>query len=363
MHLSSLRSRWIRPTPLLLGAAALWPLADAFLPAGMQVIEPLRTVFIYAILALGLNVVTGFTGLLNLGVAAFMAIGAYAFGILTCEIYPFQIGFWPALFATLGIGAFAGFLLGAPLLRLRGDYLAIVTLGFGEIVQDVLKNLDGITKGTQGINPLPGPTFLASASEESGSSFFGLTWRELGVEDSTAWYYTLWTLLVLCIIAVRHLERSRTGRAWLSVREDELASRAMGIRVDRVKLIAFSTGASLAAFAGALAASGLSSTGEPANYDFQISILAVCIVIVGGVGSVSGILVGALVMIGINSIVLSKAADWIAASGLSSSDNVLLSPSNWKFLLFGLALVLMVHLRPQGILPPSLEDEPGGDEA
>ncbi len=333
--------RW-RPGPIviLLGLAALVPVLDLLLPAAFALSEAVRTVFLYAILALGLNVVTGYAGLLNLGIAAFMAVGAYAFGILTCEIYPFQFGFWSALALTLPIGAAAGVILGAPTLGLRGDYLAIVTMGFGEIVQDVLKNLDSITKGMQGINPLPAP------------ALGGEQWT---ADDERKWFYLLFVLLALTVLAVRNLERSRLGRAWFSIREDELASRAMGIRAERAKLVAFATGAALAAFAGGLSASLLSSTGEPNNYDFQVSILALCIVIVGGIGSIAGVLVGALVMVGLNSIVLVKATAWMAAQGIGSQGNVLLSPNNWKFLIFGLALVIAVRVKPDGLLPPRLE--------
>ncbi len=334
----------------LLLLAALWPLADMVLPERLHVLEPMRTVFTFAILALGLNVVTGFTGLLNLGVAAFMAIGAYTFGIATCEIYPFQVGFWGGLLLTLPIGAAVGMILGAPLLRLRGDYLAIVTLGFGEIVQDVLKNLDVISKGTQGINPLPAPSFLGA----QGS----WRWGALEATDELGWYYLLLGLLTLAVWACRNLERSRIGRAWVSLREDELAARSMGIRVERAKLVAFAVGAALAAASGGLFAAAISSTGEPSNYDFQVSILALCIVIVGGTGSVAGVLLGSLVMVGANSIVLTKFSEWITESGWGASGGVLTSPNNWKFLIFGLVLVLMVRFRPQGIMPPVLEGHP-----
>ncbi|MSR68748.1 MAG: branched-chain amino acid ABC transporter permease [Phycisphaerales bacterium] len=333
--------RW-RPGPIvcILGIAAVLPLIELFLPQPAHVSEAVRGVFLYAILALGLNVVTGYAGLLNLGIAAFMAIGAYAFAILTCEIYPFQIGFWPGLLLTLPVGALAGFLLGAPTLRLRGDYLAIVTLGFGEIVQDVLKNLDVVTKGTQGINPVPAP------------SLGGTMWT---AEDEYKWYYLLLALLIVVILAIRNLERSRLGRAWFSIREDELASRSMGIRVERIKMLAFSAAAAIAAFAGGLSTSVLSSTGEPSNYDFQVSILALCIVIVGGIGSIVGVLVGALVMIGLNSIVLVKATAVLETMGIGGQSNVLLSPNNWKYLIFGLALVLAVRLKPHGLVPPRIE--------
>ncbi len=336
--------RW-RPGPIfiILAIAACIPLLDQLLPDRLQLSEAVRGVFLYAILALGLNVVTGYAGLLNLGIAAFMAIGAYAFGILTCEIYPFQLGFWPALALTIPIGALAGFLLGAPTLGLRGDYLAIVTLGFGEIVQDVLKNLDVVTKGTQGINPLPAP------------AFGGHEWT---ADDEYKWYYLFFSILVVTVVAVRNLERSRLGRAWFSIREDEIASRSMGIRVERVKMVAFATAAAIAALAGGLSASVLSSTGEPSNYDFQVSILALCIIIVGGIGSTAGVLVGALVMIGLNSIVLVKATAWMASQGIGSQSNVFLSPNNWKFLIFGLALVLAVRLKPSGLVPPRIERAP-----
>lgn len=333
--------RW-RPGPIIciLALAAALPALELLLPQPAHISEAVRGVFLYAILALGLNIVTGYAGLLNLGIAAFMAIGAYAFAILTCEIYPFQLGFWPGLLLTLPIGALAGFLLGAPTLRLRGDYLAIVTLGFGEIVQDVLKNLETVTKGTQGINPVPAP------------SFGGTMWT---ADDEYKWYYLFLALLIVVILAIRNLERSRLGRAWFSIREDELASRSMGIRIERTKMLAFSAAAAIAAFAGGLSASVLSSTGEPSNYDFQVSILALCIVIVGGIGSIAGVLVGALVMIGLNSIVLVKATAALDAMGISGQSNVLLSPNNWKYLIFGLALVLAVRLKPHGLVPPRIE--------
>jgi branched-chain amino acid transport system permease protein len=329
---------------ILLLAALLLPFLDR-MAGGLGVLDQMKSIFIYAVLGLALNVVTGFTGLLHLGIAAFMAIGVYSFGILTAEIYPFQLGFWPALFLTIPIGAFAGFLLGAPTLGLRGDYLAIVTLGFGEIVQDVLRNLETITKGTQGINPLPSPKLPAP---EAWGGTNG--WYEFQADSPVPWYYLLLALLVVAVIANRHLEHSRIGRAWMSVREDDLASKAMGIPPVKTKLLAFATAAALASFAGGLWASSLGSTGEPSNYDFQVSILALCIVIVGGMGNISGVLVGAFVMVGANDILLQKIFSAMAAADIRS-DSVFLSPNNWKFMLFGLALVLMMRFKPDGLLP------------
>jgi branched-chain amino acid transport system permease protein len=335
--------RFLQPGWIMLAGAVLLGLLDR--PLGLNLLDPMRGVLVFALLGLGLNVVTGFTGLLHLGMAAFMAIGAYAFAISTCDIYPFQLGFWPALGVTAIAGAAAGFLLGAPTLGLRGDYLAIVTLGFGEIVQDVMKNLDAITKGTQGINPLPAPSLPVVG--------------EFGT-DERPWYWLFLALLVLAVKFCRNLERSRTGRAWLAVREDQLAASCMGIAPIPVKMYAFATGAALAALAGGLWASLYQSTGEPGNYDFQISILALCIVIVGGMGSIDGVLVGALAMIGVANIVLPKLASWMQAQGIVNPSNVLGSPNNWKYLVFGVVLMVMMRVRPDGLLPARLERAGGG---
>lgn len=320
----------------LLAAACLLPALDTVLPREFRFAELMRPIFIFAVLGLGLNIVTGFTGLLNLGVAAFMAIGAFAYAILTCDIYPFQLGFWIALPLTLAVGATAGVVLGLPTIRLRGDYLAIVTLGFGEMVQDSLKNLESITKGVQGINPLPPPSILSYT---------------LGPERPLAWYYLLLGLLAVVVLACRNLELSRVGRAWISMREDELAATCMGIPPVKVKLLAFAMGASLCSLSGALWAAYLGSSGEPGNYDFMVSILALCIVIVGGMGNISGVLLGALVMVGFNSILLVKLTDFLQDRGLISGTNVISVPSNWKYMIFGLALVLMMRFKPEGLLP------------
>ena len=360
-------SLFTRGQCIVLALLAATPLLDLAFPS-IQLSGPMRTVVVYAILALGLNVVVGWTGLLNLGIAAFMAIGAYAFGILTAEVYPFQVGFWWALLLSGAIGAFAGWLLGAPTLRLRGDYLAIVTLGFGEIVQDGLKNLQAITKGTEGINPLPKPTVPFGAAIQSGLEIVGIAsapaatkaaegvvaassnWFEISSATPARWFYLYLILLAVVIFFCRNLEFSRLGRQWFAVREDELAARCMAIEPDKAKLKAFAAGAALAAIAGALFASHLASTGEPANYDFQVSILALCIVIVGGIGSITGVVLGAIVMVGLSNVVLPALTQAMQRAGIGSTENVLSSPDNYKYLIFGLALVLMMRFRPDGIV-------------
>ncbi len=310
------------------------------LPAALQISGSLRTVFIFAIIGLGLNVVTGMCGLLNLGSAGFMAIGVYSYAILTSSIYPFQIGFWPGLLAAMLCAAASGLMLGLPAIRLRGDYLAIVTLGFGEIVQDLLRNLDGITKGTQGINPLPYP------------SLFGYT---LSSADHSAWYYLLATVLAATLWISYNLEHSRHGRMWFAIREDELAARSMGIYIVRAKLLAFSCSAAFAGLAGALWASYFSSTGEPGNYDFNLSVLVLCIIIVGGLSSIRGVVLGSIIMVGINSIVLDRLARFLGTSDSSSAAAIFLSPTNWKYMIFGLVLILMMRFRPEGILGPTTQ--------
>ncbi len=328
----------------------LLPVIDSYLPQDLVTSDLLRPIFIFAILGLGLNIVVGYTGLLNLGVAGFMAIGAYTYSILTCDIYPFRFGFWSAVPSAIVMGAVAGILLGLPTIRLRGDYLAIVTLGFGEIIQDSLKNLEVITKGIQSINPLPNPTVLKLRFEGIQPVFFA---EALTAEDYRPWYYLFLAILLVAILLVRNLERSRFGRALISIREDELASSCMGIHPVKNKLLAFAFGASLCSLAGALYASHLGSSGEPGNYDFLVSVVALCIVIVGGMGSIPGVLLGAVVMIGFNSILLVKLNTFLMQQGLVSTENVFSQPNNWKYFIFGFALILTMRYRPEGLLPVS----------
>ncbi len=323
---------------LLLLIATIVPIVDLISPNLLDLTTTLRPIIVFSLLALGLNIVTGSTGLLHLGVSGFMAIGAYAYAISSCDIYPFQFGFWGSLIVAAAIGGLIGLFLGFPTLRLRGDYLAIVTLGFGEILQDVIRNLDLITKGTQGINPLPTP------------SLFSI---QLTSNDGVIWYYLYLAILSGVVFINRNLLTSRIGRSFVAVREDELAASCMGVPTVRVKLQAFTIGAAICSLAGALWACHLGSTGEPGNFDFQISIITLCIVIVGGLGSISGVLLGAIIVIGFNSIVLVKLSQILADAGWVSSGDVFLTPNNWKYAVFGLALILMMRVKPDGLIPYS----------
>lgn len=329
-------------TWVLAGVAFAIPLLDLLLTnvgLGRWAIgnEVAQRVLIFTLMGLGLNVVVGYTGLLHLGVAAFMAIGVYAHAIFTCSIYPFQLGFWISLVLAPLVGVLAGLLLGSPTLRLRGDYLAIVTLGFGEITQDVLKNLDAITKGAQGINPIPPPSL-------PGYTFDASTY--------VPWYFLYLAILLVVILLVRSLEESRLGRQWVAIREDELAAGCIGIQSTRAKLLAFAITAGICGLAGVLYSTRLETTAEPTTYDFNVSITVLCILIVGGMGSIRGVLVGAAIVMGFD-ILLKKVTEAAQQAGLASSTNVFLTPTNWKYLIFGLALVLMMRFRPEGILPSS----------
>ena len=310
---------------------------------GMQ----LTYIFIYAILALGLNVVVGYTGLLHLGIAAFFGIGAYIAGILTVPAYPFQIGFTAALVCSTVGAALLGVLLGAPTLRLRGDYLAIVTLGFGEVTRFTLRNLEEITAGTRGLNPVPPPVLPAILSGPLARLGIQPDWSL----DYRLFYYLSLGVLLIVIVLLRNLERSRLGRAWVAIREDELAATCMGINAARVKLSAFALGCGLAGLAGSLYATTLTSTAGPDAFDFNRSIIMLCCIILGGLGSIRGTLLGVVLLIGFDNVVAPMLDGLVQSANLNPDGGGLLTFSNWKLAIFGLALILMMRFRPEGLLP------------
>jgi branched-chain amino acid transport system permease protein len=340
--------RWL-PEIIALAVLLLYPL----LPLSPALGGQLGNIFVFAILALGLNVVVGQTGLLHLGIAAFFGLGAYCIGILTASpTYPFQFDFLVALaIATCGTAA-VGLMLGAPVLRLRGDYLALVTLGFGEVVRFALRNLEEITNGTRGLGPIPPPTF---------GRWIGLNldWSQ----DFRPFYFLNLFFLALVVVVLRNLERSKLGRAWTAIREDELAATCMGINAARVKLAAFAVGAAVAGMAGGLYATRLGNTAQPDAYDFNRSIMMLCCIILGGLGSIRGTLVGVLLLVGFDNIL----APWL--DGLAQHYNInprgyaLLTFSNWRLMIFGLALILMMRFRPEGLLPTARMRHELHDEA
>jgi branched-chain amino acid transport system permease protein len=357
---------WWRWDVLALVALALYPIflavAGAKLPDWMPQGDEISTLFIFAILALGLNVAVGYTGLLQLGIAAFFGIGVYITGILTVPSNPFQIGFAAALVMSTAGAALSGLILGAPTLRLRGDYLALVTLGFGEVVKVTLRNLERITAGAKGLNPIPGPQIPVWLQGTA-------TWLGLDGGDYRLQYYISLLMLVAVVIVLQNLERSRLGRAWVAIREDELAATCMGINPTRIKLASFAFSAGLAGLAGCLYATKLTTTADPNAYDFNRSIIMLCCVILGGLGSIRGVILGVFLLLGFDNIVSPRLDSWIQASGITESASEwvrkmtseasslpqmverLLTFSNWKLMIFWLALVLMMRLRPEGLLP------------
>ena len=270
------------------------------------------TGLIYVMLGLGLNIVVGLAGLLDLGYVAFYAVGAYSYALLN---YHFGIGFWAALPIGAGLAAFFGVLLGFPVLRLRGDYLAIVTLGFGEIIRLILENWNEFSFGPSGIANIPRP------------SFFDI---QLSLQNATIYLYYLMILLVLfTIFVVNRLQNSRIGRAWIALREDEVACEAMGVDKRKTKLTAFALGATWAGMAGVIFAAKTTFI-NPASFTIWESIIILCIVVLGGMGSIAGVIVGALILI--------LLPEYLRAF------------SEYRMLLFGALLVLMMVFRPGGIV-------------
>jgi branched-chain amino acid transport system permease protein len=305
----------------------------------------MNPIFIYVMLALGLNIVVGFAGLLDLGYAAFFAIGGYTAAFLTSAQSPlpeqYRTDFWIAMALSWLVAAAFGVILGAPTLRLRGDYLAIVTLAFGEIVPRAILNLDRYTGGSKGLNPIGRPHVGG---------------YELLASDQVQWYYLIVLVGAISVFAITRLHDSRLGRAWMAMREDEVAAASMGIDLVRTKLLAFSLGASFSGFAGSLFASMLQFI-DPFQFDFSISIMVLAMIILGGIGNIWGVMVGGVVLGVFNFILTESATGWIRGFGQTLGLPVV-SPflqavdlSNSKLMIFGLALVLLMLLRPEGLFP------------
>lgn len=304
------------------------------IPVGSE----MATLFQMAILGLGLHVVVGYTGLLQLGVAAFFGIGAYVTGILTVPSYPFQVGFLISLAGATLISAGVGWLLGAPTLRLRGDYLALVTLGFGEVVRFGIKNLEEITNGTKGLNPIPAPEVPGLDGD----------WAS----DYRYFYYLGLGILLIVILLLRNLERSRLGRAWIAIREDELAASCMGLNVAKLKLAAFALSAGIAGLAGCLYATKLGNTASPEAFGFNRSVTILCCLILGGLGNRTGVLLGVFLIVGFDNI-LAPVLDKQLQAGRGNDTTVTdyQTFTFWKLMVFGMALILIMRFRPEGLLP------------
>jgi len=308
--------------------ALLYPRLD---PDGAHV-DFLANAGAFMVLALGLNIVVGFAGLLDLGYAAFFAIGSYSYALLASGqlgASGIHVPFWVMIFLAAGIAGLFGIILGAPTLRLRGDYLAIVTLGFGEIVPQVFLNADKYTNGPNGIGSLDQPTF------------FGL---QFGL-NATPYYYVILALIALAVLVATNLRNSRLGRAWMAIREDELAARHMGINTTVTKLAAFALGASFSGAAGVVYAAKLNIV-SPDEFQFSVSVLVLSMLVLGGMGNIPGVMLGSFVLYSINYFLLPQAGPLF-----EQAFHVTVDFTNYRFMLYGTILVAMMLFRPEGLLP------------
>jgi ABC-type branched-subunit amino acid transport system permease subunit len=310
------RLRSSRQAPWVAGAVAVAILL--LLPLGTSAYwsEVLINTAIFGLLAMGLNVVVGLAGLLDLGYVAFFAIGAYTMAIFSGSgpLHFVHLQFWEILPLGVGLAMLAGVILGIPVLRLRGDYLAIVTLGFGEIIRITASNLDNVTGGAMGIADVPHPHL--------GGYDFGV--------NPVPYYYLVLGVLLLMFGVIRRLNRSRVGRAWVAIREDEVAAESMGINTFRMKLWAFAIGASTAGFAGVIQGAKINFV-SPGDFQIIISFFVLSMVVLGGMGSSLGPILGAAVIV--------------------IAPEVLRGAQDYRFLIFGAVLVLMMIFRPEGIIP------------
>jgi branched-chain amino acid transport system permease protein len=299
-------------------------------------------ILIYVMLGWGLNIVVGLAGLLDLGYVAFYAIGAYAFALLATH---FDLGFWICLPVAGLLAALWGVLLGFPVLRLRGDYLAIVTLAFGEIIRLVAINWVDLTRGYAGISGVPRATLLGlpfDDTEEGFAAFFGLEYAS--VHRTIFFYYVILAMAALTNWVVLRLRRLPIGRAWEALREDETACRALGINTTNTKLTAFALGAMFGGLAGAFY---VTSRGQgfvtPESFTFMESALILAIVVLGGMGSQVGVAIAAVVLIGGTELL--RELDWLKRVFGAGFE-----PTQYRLLLFGLAMVLVMIWKPRGLI-------------
>jgi branched-chain amino acid transport system permease protein len=375
-------------TLLIIGALLFPSFADVTTGgSGNHLVSTAADAGVYVLLAIGLNVVVGFAGLLDLGYAAFFAIGAYTYALLASSQLSgsplhteVHLPFWVLLLVAMFVAATFGAILGAPTLRLRGDYLAIVTLGFGEIVPRLFRflgagspigNWTGGVNGIAAIDPpkLPvffnGPWFGLNQPIQAISpfDFSDSTWAPMD------YYWLVLILLAVCIVLVTNLHNSRIGRAWMAVREDEVAAAASGINTVRIKLLAFAIGASFAGFAGCFYGAKLSLVSSE-NFEFVVSVSILIMVTLGGMGNIPGVILGALTIFFVQFFVLTNLPDYAVAIANAVGLGGLVNPSAngaWvglhdevqrlNYIVFGLILVTVMLLRPQGLFPSRIREQ------
>lgn len=335
------------------GGGALCLLAYPFVDRALnlQTLFAVTDAAVFVVLALGLNIVVGYAGLLDLGYAAFFAIGAYMTGILTWPPHGLEWNFWVVMWVGVAVAAVFGLLIGAPSIRARGDYLAIITLAFGEVIPIAFRNLwnlnigvgnwvlvknFNLTNGPLGLNPVGRPRILGFE--------FGF--------DPLPWYFLILAIGALVIFASHRLEDSRLGRAWIAIREDETAAACMGIDPVKTKLLAFALGASFSGFAGAFYAAKLQAI-FPELFRFQVSVMILCMVILGGMGNIKGVVLGGMFIMFFDRVILAQSTQLVRAVGemLDFAPLARVDLQLWRWFFFGATLITVMVLKPEGLLP------------
>ena len=328
----------------VVGALIVLPFAVSEL--GTTWVRITNLALLYVMLALGLNIVVGFAGLLDLGYIAFYAVGAYTYALLASPHFGLHLPFWVILPIGAAVAALFGVLLGAPTLKLRGDYLAIVTLGFGEIIRIFLNNLSrpiNITNGPQGVWGID-PFRIDGLNFSSNQTFLGLSFS-----GPIKYYYLLVVFVAVVIALTLRLQNSRIGRAWEAIREDEVAARAMGINTTNLKLLAYAMGATFGGVAGGVF-SAIQGFISPESFVLVESIMVVSMVVLGGMGNVWGVVLGAILLSFVPEILRFS----VGPMQQSLFGRTLIDPEVIRMLLYGLALVLVMLFRPAGLLPSAV---------
>jgi branched-chain amino acid transport system permease protein len=349
---AGVRNRRHLSASLLVAALVAYPFVDHAIRA--QTIHAVSDGMIYVLLALGLNIVVGYAGLLDLGYAAFFAIGAYTMGLLNSPVlgsplYGHAWSFWVIIWIAAAVSALLGLVIGAPTLRVRGDYLAIITLAFGEIIPVAIRNMGDVTieiggwrpieklnltGGENGVNPVGRP-YLPGLHFES---------------DPIPWYFLILIIGAASLWAMNRMRDSRLGRAWMAIREDETAADCMGVNPVKTKLLAFALGASFSGFAGSFYAAKLQAI-TPGAFEFNVSIMLLCMVVLGGMGSLKGVILGGMLITLFDRILLAELTSlvrWIGRSiGFTALTTVDLTL--WRWFFFGLGLVLVMLYKPEGL--------------
>ena len=338
----------------LLVALALLVLPLLLQQGGNAWVRILDMALLYVLLALGLNIVVGYAGLLDLGYVAFFAVGAYLFALLgsphLAEAFPWiaaafpdglHLPIWAVIPMAAALAGLFGVLLGAPTLKLRGDYLAIVTLGFGEIIRVFLNNLDrpiNLTNGPKGINQIDGITFFGVKLSRP-IEVFGFE-----IASVSLYYYLFLALVIVSVVICHRLEQSRIGRAWMAIREDEIAAKAMGINTRNLKLLAFGMGATFGGISGAMFAA-FQGFVSPESFSLMESVMIVAMVVLGGIGYLPGVILGALLLAALPE-VLRHVAGPLQAMTDGRIDSAIL-----RQLLIALTMISIMLLRPRGLWP------------